>query len=72
MLALHIFEFLFGCISCYVGVRIIKAKEIPIVSEGGSEPLGWLRGSEAVAVGVVAVCFGIAFFAAALDLIRFG
>jgi hypothetical protein len=72
MSALHIFEALCGLISIYIGIRFILAKEIPIVSEGGSEPMGWLRDWEAIAVGIVAICIGLACLAASLDYISLG
>jgi hypothetical protein len=46
MTGFQIFEAIGGLILGYVGVRFIVARRIPIVSEGGFEPLAWITGWE--------------------------
>jgi hypothetical protein len=69
MTGFQIFEAIGGLILGYVGVRFIVARRIPIVSEGGFEPLAWITGWEAVIVGCLIVCLGIALLAASFGLV---
>ena len=70
MTPLQLFEALCGVIFVYVGWRFIRAREIPIVSEGGYTPLGWLKGWEAVAAGVCVIALGAALLGAAVGFIQ--
>ena len=67
-----IIEFVGGFIAFYVGVRWVIARRIPVVSEGGFEPLGWIKGTEAVVVGLCVVVGGLLFLAASVGLVRLG
>jgi hypothetical protein len=65
-----IFEALGGTIAVYVGVRFVFAPEILVVSEGGFEPLAWIKGRGAVIAGCLVVCAGLVLLAASLGLLR--
>jgi hypothetical protein len=66
----QIIEILCGVIAIYVGWRFIRVREIPVVSEGGTEPLGFLRGWEAVVAGLAVIALGLVLLAAAADLVK--
>ena len=65
MTTLQVFEALCGVILIFVGWRFIRAREIPVVSEGSYAPLGWIRGKDAVLVGVVVMALGVALLVVA-------
>lgn len=70
MTAAAIVEMVCGVVAVYVGIRFALARRIPIVSEGGHEPLGWIQGRAAVVVGILVVCGGLGLLAASFGLIR--
>jgi hypothetical protein len=70
MTTLQAFEALCGVILVCVGYRFIRAREIPVVSEGGYTPLGWLKGWEAVLAGVGVIAVGVAFIAVAAGFVQ--
>lgn len=67
-----IIEFVGGLIALYVGVRWIITRRIPVVSEGGFEPLGWIKGAGAVVVGLCVVAGGLCLLADSAGLVRLG
>lgn len=69
MSSLQVVELLSGLIAIYAGIQIARAKKVPIASEGGIEPLGWLRGWDAIAVGTFSIVLGLVLLAAAFDFI---
>ena len=65
MTFLQVFEAFCGCILIFVGWRFIRTREIPVTSEGSNTPLWWIRGRDAVFLGVVVIGLGLALFALA-------
>jgi hypothetical protein len=70
MTGLAIFEALCGVVAIYVGARFVLARKIPVVSEGGFEPLAWIEGRAAVLVGCLIVCLGLGLLAASFGFIH--
>lgn len=70
MTTMQLFEALCGVVLVYVGYRWIRAGEIPVVSEGGKTPLGWLKGWEALLAGACAIAVGLVFLAAAGSIVQ--
>ena len=69
MVTLEAVEAICGAIAIYIGVRWMLARTIPVVSEGGFEPLAWIKGRDAVVVGCIVFCVGLGLIAASLGLI---
>jgi hypothetical protein len=59
-----------GLIALYVGVRCIVVRKVPVVSEGGYVPLTWLKGWEAVVLGLAALFVGATLLAAAFGFVE--
>ena len=71
MTILNAIAALSGAIAIYVGIRFTLTRKIPIVSEGGFEPLAWVEGRDAVMLGIFAICIGLVLLAASIGLIQF-
>jgi len=65
-------EGLFGLGAAYVGIRFMLARRIPIVHEGGTEPVGWIEGAGALVLGAVTAGGGLAMLAEALGWFHLG
>jgi hypothetical protein len=63
-------EALAGVGFVYVGIRFAIARKIPIVSEGGGEPLARIEGRAAIVVGGLIVVLGTGLLAAGLGRIH--
>lgn len=69
MTLLQGFEALCGFFLIFVGWRFIRAREIPVTSEGSSIPLWWIRGRGAVFAGAVVIGLGLALLAVAASVV---
>jgi hypothetical protein len=65
-----VFEAVCGFIFVYIGWRFIRAREVPVVSEGGYTPLAWLKGWEAVLAGPMVIALGLGFLAVAAGFMQ--
>lgn len=70
MTTLQVFEALCGVFMIFIGWRFIRARAIPLVSEGSYTPLGWIKGRDAVLVGVVLMMLGVALLVVAAGFFR--